>query len=309
MAKLKRFSGTPVSEGVRIEVGKYTVFAVRNEDKDISVRIRREPRALLRTCMRIPLLRGITRMLRDIYRFFDGISESAELRPQKVMQGNAFERKFAKFLHVHPQSLCAFFSACLIPILAFLLLYAAPEGAEAFLFAQTALPRFWINFAVCIVRIVCLLMGIWAASNLKVCRRLSMYRSAINQVTNCYECRDEITVENALQYPRWSRRSEPAFLTGVAVCSMVLFAFLRIDNIFLAAAARVLIIFGVAAVFNEPYSALEAAKLNIFTRILRAPMDLVQHMTTIAPHPQIMEVAVSAFQAALGEGDEEVKEN
>ena len=99
MAKLKRFSGTPVSEGVRIEVGKYTVFAVRNEDKDISVRIRREPRKALRTLMRIPLLRGITRLLRDIYRFFDGMNESAELHPQKAVQGGTFTRKTAKFLH------------------------------------------------------------------------------------------------------------------------------------------------------------------------------------------------------------------
>ena len=70
-----------------------------------------------------------------------------------------------------------------------------------------------------------------------------------------------------------------------------------------------LIIFGAAALFNEPYAALEEAELNIATRIVRAPMDLIQHMTTMTPNAQVMEVAVSAFQAALGEGDEEVNEN
>ena len=309
MAKLKRFSGTPVSEGVRIEVGKYTVFAVRNEDKDISVRIRREPRKALRTMMRIPLLRGITRLLRDIYRFFDGMNESSELHPQKVSQSGAFARKTAKFLHVHPQSLCAFFSILLLPVLAFLLLYAAPLGAEALLYDLTYLSRPWINCIVCAFRIVSLLAGVWCAGHLPVFKRLLMYKGAINQATNCYECRDELTVENAMQYPRWSRRSEAGFLVGVAVCSIVLFAFLKIDNIFLSALARILIIFGVAAVFNEPYAALEDAELNLATRIVRAPMDLIQHMTTIAPKAQIVEVAVSAFQAALGEGDEEVNEN
>ena len=309
MAKLKRFSGTPVSEGVRIEVGKYTVFAVRNEDKDISVRIRREPRKALRTLMRIPLLRGITRLLRDIYRFFDGMNESAELHPQKAVQGGTFTRKTAKFLHVHPQSLCAFFSFCMIPVLAFLMLYAAPMGAEALLFDLTDLSRPWINAIVCAFRIVSLLTGIWCAGHLPVFKRMLMYKGAINQVTNCYECRDEITVENAMQYPRKSRRSEAGFLAGVAVCSIILFAFLKIDNIFLSALARVLIIFGAAALFNEPYAALEEAELNIATRIVRAPMDLIQHMTTMTPNAQVMEVAVSAFQAALGEGDEEVNEN
>ena len=72
MAKLKRFGGTPVSEGVRLEVGKYTVFAVRNANRDISVRMRREPRKLLKMCMHVPFLRGITRLIRDIVRFLDG---------------------------------------------------------------------------------------------------------------------------------------------------------------------------------------------------------------------------------------------
>lgn len=309
MAKLRRFSGTPVSEGVRIEVGTYTVFAVRNEEKDISVRIRREPRRILRTLMRIPLLRGITRMLRDIYRFFDGISESAELHPQKAVQGSRGARKIAKFLHVHPQSLCAVGTFCLLPILAFLLLYAAPMGAEALLYDITSLSRAWINAIVCVFRIVCLIAGVGCAGHLPVMKRMLMYRSAINQTVNCYECRDEISVKNAMQYPRQSRRSEAAFLMCVAICSMILFAFLRIDNILLSALARILIVFGVAAMVNEPFAALEAAELNLATRFLRAPMDLFQHMTTIAPSEQIMEVAVSAFQTALGEGDGEVNED
>ena len=309
MAKLKRFSGTPVSEGVRLEVGKYTIFAVRNEDKDISLRIRREPRKVLRTLMRIPLLRGITRVLRDIYRFFDGIAESAELHPQKANQGGSFARKTAKFLHVHPQTLCAFFSFCLLPVMAFLMLYIAPEGAEVLLYDLTDLTRPSINAIVCAFRILSLLAFVYLAGRLPVIKRMLMYKTAVNQATNCYENRDEITVQNAMQYPRWSKRSEPAFLISVAVCSMVLFAFLKIDNIFLAALARVMVFFGVAAVLNEPFSALEAAELNIATRILRAPMDLLQHMTIVAPNPQIMEVAVSAFQAALGEDGEEVKED
>lgn len=309
MAKLKRFSGTPVSEGVRIEVGKYTVFAVRNEDKDISVRIRREPRKALRTMMRIPLLRGITRLLRDIGRFFDGMNESAELHPQKVNQGGAFARKTAKFLHVHPQSLCAFFSFLMLPVIAFLALYAAPLGAEALLYDLTTLTRPWINAIVCAFRILSLLAAVWCSTRLPVFKRLLMYKGAINQVTNCYERRDEISVENAMKYPLQSRRSEAGFLAGIAVCSIILFAFLKIDNIFLAALARILIIFGVAAVFNEPYAALEDAPMNLATRIVRAPMDLFQHMTTMEPNPQIVEVAVSAFQAALGKDDEEVNEN
>ena len=161
MAKLRRFGGTPVAEGVRLEVGKYTVFAVRNADKDISVRMRREPRVILRTLMRIPLLRGAVRMLRDIHRFFDGLSESSELQPQQVVRGTSFERKVAQLLGVHPQRVVAWIDALLLLLIAALCLFAAPLGAEAFLLKYAGLPRAAVNGIVCALRILGFLLAIY----------------------------------------------------------------------------------------------------------------------------------------------------
>ena len=309
MAKLRRFSGTPVAEGVRLEVGRYTVFAVRNADKDISVRMRREPRILLRTLMRIPFLRGAVRMLRDVHRFFDGLSESSELNPQQVVRGTAFERKVAQLLGVHPQRVVAWIDALLLLLIAALCLFAAPLGAEAFLLKYAGLPRAAVNGIVCALRILGFLLAIGLGCHLPLFKRLLMYRCAINRATNCYECRDALTLENAMEYPDCTRRSEPAFLICVMIISMILFSWIRTDGVLLTLAVRLAILLGVAAMLNEPFSALEAAELNWATRILRAPIDLIQHMTTLEPHPQVMEVALCAFRAALGEIDEEVTDN
>lgn len=309
MAKLKRFSGTPVSEGVRIEVGKYTVFAVRNVKKDITIRMRREPRSLLRTCMRIPFLRGATRFIRDIVRLFDGLGESAELRPHRPIRGTRVERSIARILHVHPQTIVTLVSAVLIPLILFAGVYAAPEGAEAFLRNHFSLSRAQLNGAVCAVRIVGVLLSIGFIGRLRVVRRLLMYKGAINKLINCYECKDEISMHTAAQYPIHTRRSEGTFMIIVLVISMVLFTWLRIDHIILAALARILVLLGVAAVVNEPFSALEAAELTLPVRIVRAPMDLLQHITVLEPHPQMLEVAVCAFQAVLGEQEQESEVN
>ena len=309
MAKLRRFSGTPVAEGVRLEVGKYTVFAVRNADKDISVRMRREPRVLLRTLMRIPLLRGAVRMLRDIHRFFDGLSESSELDPQLVARGTGVERSVARLLGVHPQRIVAWIDAVLLLLIAAVCMFAAPLGAEALLLNHTVLTRAAVNGVVCAVRICGFLLAIGLGCHLRLFRRMLMYRCAINKATNCYECHGALTLENAMEYPRFARRSEPAFLICVMIVSMILFSWIRTDGVWVALAARLAILLGVASVLNEPFSALEGAELNWATRILRAPIDLIQHMTTLEPHPQIMEVALCAFRAALGEIDEEVTPN
>lgn len=301
MAKLRHFSGTPVAEGVRLEVGKYTVFAVRKADKDIAVRMRREPREFLRIMMRIPFLRGVVRLIRDICRFFDGISESAELKPQRVVKGGSAERVIARLLHIHPQSIVTLTSALLIPIIALICLYAAPAGLEQMLIRETALTRPWINGLVCALRVCGFMMAIGITGRLRVFRRLLMYRGAINMVCNCYENRDDLTPENAVLYPIHTRRSEPAFLICVLAVSLILFSLVRVENIYLSILVRLLILLGTAAVLNEPFSALEAADSNWATRILRAPINLLQHMTALEPHPQMLEVAVCAFQAALGE--------
>jgi len=303
VAKRKHFGGTPVAEGVRLEVGKYTVFAVRKADKDIAVRVRREPREFLRIMMRIPFLRGAVRLVRDIYRFLDGIAESAEFRPQRVVRGTAPERAVARILHVHPQSIVTLTSAVLLLMLAFLCLFAAPMGAQQLLEAQFDLSRAWVNGIVCAVRVCSYLLFIALAGLLRVLRRLRMYRGAINMLLNCYERGREPTPENAARCSRCARRSEPAFVIWVMVISMVLFSLIRTDALWVSILVRLLVLMGVAAILNEPFSAIEAAERGWLNRILRAPIDLMQHMTTLEPHPQMLEVAACAFQAALGELD------
>ena len=306
MAKLKRFGGTPVSEGVRLEVGKYTVFAVRNANRDISVRMRREPRKLLKMCMHVPFLRGITRLIRDIVRFLDGLGEAAELNPLRAVRGTKVQRSIARAFGMHPQSLATLLSGILIPIIAFGFLFAAPEGAEAFFQDYFSPTRLQLNWMVCAVRIVAALLGIGFICRLQVINRLCMYKGAFNKVLNCYECRDEISIENAADYPIITRRSEPVFLMGVLILSLIGFTFIRTDGILLTALARILIVLAVAAIFNEPYSALESADMTLAVRITRAPMDWMQHITVLEPTNQMLEVAVCAFQAALGEKNEEV---
>ena len=308
MAKLRRFGGTPVSEGVRLEVGKYTVFAVRNAKKDISVRMRREPRKWLRTCMRIPFLRGVTRLMRDIYRFFDGIGESAELKPHRPVRGSKADRAVAKAFKAHPQSIVTLTSALLIPVILLIALWAAPEGAEAMLGQLFELTRAQLNGIVCAVRILGVLAAIFAICRLRVIRRLAMYKGALNKVINCYECRDEITIENAAQYPICTKRSENAFLMGVLVISMIFFCWIPVQNMLLTLLLRILIVLAVAAVFNEPYCALEDSDLTLPVRIVRAPFDLFQHMTTLEPDTRMLEVAVCAFKAVLDDNMNEVNE-
>lgn len=307
MAKLKRVSGFPVAEGVRLDVGKYTILAVRNAEKDISLRMRREPRRLSRALERIPFARGVARLALDVARFFSGVSESAELDPQRPVKGTAPERALCGVLKAHPQSFVAWTSGLLLILIALASLYLAPQGVDYLLRARTALPRRAIRAIVCALRICALYAGVYCVGRLRVFRRLLMYKGALNQALNCYECGEPLSAESAAEYPLMARRSEAAFLLGTLTISIVLFSLLPPQGAFSGALTRLGILFGVAALFGEAHRMLEEAPLNGFVRALRAPMDWIQLMTTLAPHPQMMEVVVCAFEAALGERRSEVK--
>ena len=299
--KLRHFSGTPVAEGVRLEVGSYTVFAVRNEKKDIAVRMRREPRQALRILLKVPLLRGIVRLFRDIFRFFDGLGESTEFKPQRIVRGNGLERVLAVLFGTDGQAVATFLSFCLLPILAFLLLYAAPEGAKLLLMQLHDFTLFQLSLLMCVVRVCAFLLAVGCAVHLKVFRRMLMYRYALNQAINCYECGDDMRTETVAQYPRYARRSEAAFLLSVGLWSIIAFGFLPVTNITVYIPLRILIVLAVAALINEPIRAIENAPCTRAIKILRTPLDLLQHMTTLKPNFPVQEVAVCAFQAALGE--------
>ena len=304
MKKLRYFSGTPVAEGVRLEIDKYTVFAVRNAQRDISVRMRREPRKLLRFLMRVPLLRGIVRFIRNITRFFDGIGESHELEPQRPVRGTKIENALAKFLRVSPQSIVTLISAICLPILAFACLYAAPLGMETLLTQSAGASRAAVQWTTCAFRVLGFLAFCALAAHLRVFDRLLMYRGAINQAANCYESTGDVTVDAAAEYPRYARRSEPAFMIGVTVISIILFTLVPARNLWIYLPTRVGILLGVAALLGEPMRALENAELTTAVSVLRGPMDCIEALMTLPPDAEALEAAVCAFQAVTGDIEE-----
>ena len=94
---------------------------------------------------------------------------------------------------------------------------------------------------------------------------------------------------------------------AVLFLALAAFPWLPTQPLPVALLTRAALLILISALLGEPFCALERAKLTPAVRILRAPMDFLQHMTALEPHPQMLEVAVCAIEAALGESVEEVK--
>lgn len=300
MAKLnsRKINGTPIAEGVRFEQGSVAVYAVRNENRDVGVRVRQESHYMRDLLEKIPLVRGVVRFFSAIARFFSGLDLSASLNPQRVVRGNSAVRRFTNLFSTTPQALIALFSGLMIPIILFAAMVGLPWLVEQGLLLINGLPRFAINAVCCVFRVMGFVLSLYGICRLKLMNRLCMYRGAISKVMNAFEAfGPELTHENVVLSSRLTDRSDGAFCAVVAMISIIAFAFVRTDGLLVQLAVRVAIILAAAAVSNELILPLERAKPESFGALLRRPLIGLQQLFTIEPHNQMIEVAVCAFRA------------
>ena len=80
--------------------------------------------------------------------------------------------------------------------------------------------------------------------------------------------------------------------------SIILFFFIRVDNIFLRVLLRVLLMPVVAGISYEIIR-LAGRSNNILVRILSAPGMLIQRLTTKEPDREMVEVAITSVEAVF----------
>ena len=297
--KDNRIACTPVAEGVRFEVGHASACAVRNEQRDISVRVRRRGHFLCELLERVPLVRGVVRLFTAIASLLRGIGEAERLKPQSVVRGSAFTRRFAALFQTTPQSLIGLLDGFFIPIILLALMIGMPMLVEQGLFAIGGLPRFAVNTICLSFRIAGAILSIYFICRLKLISRLCMYRGASAKVFNAYETYGpNLSHEDALLSSRLTDKSDGAFLIVVLLASLIGFACFRTDVLLMQLGYRVGVILTAAAVLNELVLPLERARPETLGATLRAPLVGLQHLFTIEPHNQMIEVAVCAFRAA-----------
>ena len=290
---------SPVAEGTRVQIGSATAFAVRRENKDISLRIRREYHTARNTMERIPFLRGILRLVCSVADFIDGVAESAQLEPQHIVKGSRFEQRFAELFRVNPTSFVAAGSAIAIVVLVAGLFLVGPWALVRWVLPQLELTRPGINAAACAARVLAGLICVALVPRLRVVSRFCMYRGAINKVLNAADGEGPVTREAAEKASRFSHRSDAAFVVTTLLLSIVAFALVRTYTLPVQLLVRLLIVLAVAGVINEPIRLLEKLPAGHPACWLLAPQIGLEHLFVHKPHAQMVEVAVYAWNAAL----------
>ncbi len=149
-----------------------------------------------------------------------------------------------------------------------------------------------------VIRILIFILYVSGISLMKDIRRLYRYHGAEHKCINCIEKGHPLTVHNVMKSSRLHRRCGTSFIFFVLFVSIILFFFIRVDNVVQKVILRILLMPVVAGISYEIIR-LAGRSDNLFVRIISAPGMLIQRMTTKEPDKGMVEVAITAVEAVF----------
>ena len=149
-----------------------------------------------------------------------------------------------------------------------------------------------------VIRILIFIGYIVLISLMKDIKRLFMYHGAEHKCINCIEKGRPLTVREVKRSSRQHKRCGTSFLLFVVLVSVVVFFFIRVDNVFLKVLLRLALVPVIAGISYEIIR-LAGKSENIIVRIISAPGMLMQKLTTKEPDEDMIEVAIASVEAVF----------
>ena len=133
---------------------------------------------------------------------------------------------------------------------------------------------------------------------MKDIRRLYMYHGAEHKCINCIERGRPLTVKDVMRSSRQHKRCGTSFLLFVVLVSVIVFFFIRVDNLALKLVLRLLLVPVIAGISYEIIR-LAGRSDNVIIRIVSEPGMWMQRLTTKEPDEEMVKVAIASVEAVF----------
>lgn len=297
--------GEALIEGVMMRGPKNIAIAVRKPDGEIIVEKKPlETLAQKHSFFKLPIIRGAVGMIESMVIGIKALMYSADFtelddnnsEPSKVDKfiEKIFGDKFQDVLIYFSVFIALLFGIGLFMILPYIL--ANFIGFDK----STASGAFQYNMFEGIVRIALFFSYIIMISKLKDIQRVFQYHGAEHKTIHCYENEEELTVENVRKYTTRHPRCGTAFLFVVMIVSVIVFSFIKNDNVAVNVISRLLLIPLIAGISYEFIKFAGKSNLKIM-RLVSVPGLALQRFTTNEPDDNQIEVAIEALKNVLVE--------
>ena len=287
-------SGLAVLEGILVKNRSKYALAVRKPDDDIEVLTGRvDDITEKNTVFSLPFIRGIVSLVEMICLIVKNFSVSEKFYDKE--EGGKIDSRETKEL----------LTVIAVISLAIGLFFALPYGISLS-FYNVINSDIALTFIEGIMRLVLLVLYIFGISMLPEIKRVYMYLGALHKAMNCVDKGLPLTLSNVKKMNRRNYRCAATFLATVIVLSILIFMFVRIDNIALRIVIRLLTVPIVAGLTYEIMEIAARGK-NSLADILNLPAMLIQSVITAEPEDEMIEVAIESV-SVVAESKEEVKE-
>lgn len=286
--------GQAVLEGVMMKNKEKYAVAVRRPDGKIEVSLEHFRGALPGSHVKeLPFIRGVFNFIESMILGTRVLNYSASVYEDE----DEAEEKSNRSSGGHGEKLLSVLVTCFSVVLAVGIFIVLPYFLSSLLNDYVRNSSLMAIFEG-LIRIVIFLLYVVGIGCMSDIRRLYRYHGAEHKCINCIEHGHPLTVENVLSSSRLHKRCGTSFIFFVLLVSIVLFFFIRVDNVFLKVFLRILLMPVVAGISYEIIR-LAGRSDSLFVRILSAPGLLIQKLTTKEPDESMAEVAIASVEAVF----------
>ena len=281
--------------------GVYKLAAVEKPDGTIATQYKPEKsRAQKGTFYGLPVVRGVVAFVESLSIGMGTLTESAKLAGEEIdEEPSKFEKWLAAKLGKSVESVIIGFAVVIAVCLAVGLFFVLPTLLGSLILGGSEVASVWKSLTEGLVRLLIFLGYIVLCSRVKDVRRVFMYHGAEHKTIACYEAEEPLTPENAMKHSRLHPRCGTNYLFLVMAVSILFFAAVGWNANFLVRLASRIIFLPLVAGISYEVLRFAAKHDNLLTRIIRAPGMGLQYITTKEPTPDMLEVAITAFELAM----------
>ena len=280
-SRMPSYGGQALMEGVLMRGSKTLAAAMRAPSGEIVVQTEELGKIYQGPMRKIPFLRGLILLWDALGLGMHWLTISTNLQAEKEedkIQGGSLT--------------LVLITSLVIGIGLFFLLPAALGKWVENIFGWSA----WGGYAAeGILRLLILIGYIWGVGRSKDIQRFFAYHGAEHKTINAFEAKADLTVENVSKFSLQHPRCGTAFMLTLVVLSILVFSLLGPLPLGWRLVTRVLFIPILAGISYE-YLRWTADHLeNPVVKLLVIPNLAMQGLTTREPSPDMLEVAIAAF--------------
>lgn len=299
--KCSRYSGIggqAVLEGIMMKNKENYAVAVRKPDGEIAVEPENYQGVLHgHKIKELPFIRGVFNFIDSMILGTKALNYSATFYEEEEEAETKLDKAVDKVTKGNADKLLTTLTTVIAVVLAVGIFVVLPYFIASF-FDGFIRNRSLMAIIEGVLRILIFFLYVWGISAMKDIRRLYQYHGAEHKCINCIEKGRPLTVHNVMRSSRLHKRCGTSFIFYVLFVSILLFFFIRVDNVIWKVGLRILLMPVVAGISYEIIR-LAGRSDNVFIRILSAPGMWFQRMTTKEPDESMAEVAIAAVEAVF----------